>query len=131
MESDGLYKAQSWDYDAIVLDIMLPGIDGLELLERLRNTKRTPVLLLTARDTLDDRVTGLDTGADDYLVKPFALQELTARLRALSSTQRRRSGARRFPQAKSPLILPPGTSHWPESRSNSPPASTDWSNCWC
>ena len=80
---DGLYKAESYDYDAIVLDIMLPGIDGWELLRRLRKTKKTPVLMLTARDAVRDRVRGLDTGADDYLVKPFELAELLARLRAL------------------------------------------------
>jgi two-component system OmpR family response regulator len=80
---EGLYKAENYDYDAIVLDIMLPGIDGWELLRRLRKTKKTPVLLLTARDAVRDRVRGLDTGADDYLVKPFELDELLARLRAL------------------------------------------------
>jgi two-component system OmpR family response regulator len=80
---DGLFKAQSYDYDAIVLDVMLPELDGWQLLERLRQQKRTPVLMLTARDTPQDRVRGLDTGADDYLVKPFDLGELLARLRAL------------------------------------------------
>src|SRR5438094_6477880 len=80
---DGLYKAESYNYDAIVLDIMLPRIDGWELLQRLRKQKRTPVLMLTARDSTNDRVRGLDTGADDYLVKPFDLPELFARLRAL------------------------------------------------
>ena len=80
---EGLYKAEECDYDAIVLDIMLPGIDGWELLRRLRKTKKRPVLLLTARDAVRDRVRGLDTGADDYLVKPFELDELLARLRAI------------------------------------------------
>jgi len=80
---DGLYKAESWDYDAVVLDIMLPGLDGWTVLQRLRKTKKTPVLMLTARDTPPDRVRGLDTGADDYVVKPFDLEELFARLRAL------------------------------------------------
>lgn len=80
---EGLYKAQSWDYDALVLDIMLPRLDGWGVLARLRQTKRTPVLLLTARDTSRDRVRGLDSGADDYVVKPFDLPELLARLRAL------------------------------------------------
>jgi two-component system, OmpR family, response regulator len=80
---DGLYKAEGCAYDAIILDIMLPGIDGWELLKRLRQTKKTPVLMLTARDAVRDRVRGLDTGADDYLVKPFDLDELLARLRAL------------------------------------------------
>jgi two-component system OmpR family response regulator len=80
---DGLYKAESYNYDAIVLDVMLPKLDGWQVLERLRKQKRTPILMLTARDTTNDRVRGLDTGADDYLVKPFDLPELLARLRAL------------------------------------------------
>jgi two-component system OmpR family response regulator len=79
----GLYKAQTWDYDAIVLDWMLPKLHGLSLLRELRRKKRTPVLLLTARDATDDRVSGLDSGADDYLVKPFEIKELLARLRAI------------------------------------------------
>ena len=80
---EGLYKAESYDYDAIVLDIMLPRLDGWEVMERLRKLKQTPVLMLTARDAPKDRVRGLDNGADDYLVKPFDLSELLARLRAL------------------------------------------------
>lgn len=81
----GLHLAVSNDYDVIILDLTLPGMDGLDLCAKLRNEarKNTPVLMLTARDTLDDRVTGLHTGADDYLVKPFEIQELEARLRAL------------------------------------------------
>jgi two-component system OmpR family response regulator len=79
----GLYKATTWDYDAVVLDLMLPGMTGWDVLSRLRAAKTVPVLILTARDGLTDRVRGLDTGADDYLVKPFALAELNARLRAL------------------------------------------------
>jgi two-component system OmpR family response regulator len=80
---EGLFKAKSTDYDAIVLDIMLPGMDGWEILRQLRREKKTPVLILSARDTVPDRVRGLDGGADDYLVKPFDLVELQARLRAL------------------------------------------------
>ena len=80
---DGLEKARAWTYDAIVLDIMLPKIDGWDVLETLRETHRTPVLILSARDALSDRVLGLDIGADDYLVKPFERLELLARLRAL------------------------------------------------
>jgi two-component system OmpR family response regulator len=80
---DGLFKAESSDYDAIVLDVMLPQLDGWQLLERLRKQKQTPVLMLTARDATPDRIRGLDGGADDYLVKPFDLSELLARLRAL------------------------------------------------
>jgi len=80
---DGLYKAESWEYDAILLDVMLPKMDGWQVLHRLRQKKRTPVLMLTARDRTADRVKGLDTGADDYVVKPFDLPELLARMRAL------------------------------------------------
>src|ERR1700691_4073395 len=80
---DGLYKAENYEYDTIVLDVMLPKLDGWEILARLRKTKKTPVLMLTARDQSRDRVRGLDTGADDYVVKPFDLSELFARLRAL------------------------------------------------
>ncbi|MCZ6792491.1 MAG: response regulator transcription factor [Planctomycetota bacterium] len=80
---EGLYKATTWEYDAIVLDIMLPGRNGLSVLGELRRSRSTPVLLLTAKDSLKDRVAGLDQGADDYLVKPFDLEELLARLRAL------------------------------------------------
>ena len=79
----GLFNAQTSDYDAVVLDVMLPKMDGWEILRRLRQTKKTPVLMLTARDQSRDRVRGLDTGADDYVVKPFDLPELFARLRAL------------------------------------------------
>jgi two-component system, OmpR family, response regulator len=82
---DALWMAGSTAYDAVVLDVMLPGIDGFEACERLRaDGVATPVLMLTARDALDDRIAGLDGGADDYLVKPFAFGELLARLRALA-----------------------------------------------
>lgn len=81
----GLHLAVVNDYDAIVLDLMLPGMDGIEVCRKLRDEARkdTPVLMLTARDTLDDKLTGFKTGADDYLVKPFELQELSARLQVL------------------------------------------------
>jgi two-component system OmpR family response regulator len=94
---EGLFKATSWDYDAIVLDLMLPGRDGWQVLEGLRRGRTTPVLILTARDAVRDRVRGLDAGADDYLVKPFELAELLARLRALI---RRAAG-----QAHSRIVL--------------------------
>ena len=82
---DALWMAPAAPYDAIVLDIMLPGIDGLETCRRLRRHEVwTPVLMLTARDAVDDRVTALDAGADDYLTKPFSFDELLARLRALT-----------------------------------------------
>ncbi len=80
---DGLFKAESWAYDAILLDLMLPGMDGWEILRRLRRTRKTPVLVLTARDAVRDRVRGLDGGADDYLTKPFEIAEMLARVRAL------------------------------------------------
>ena len=81
----GLVHAAEHSYDAIVLDLMLPGMDGLEVCRKLRKTLRqsTPVLMLTARDTIQDKVAGFDSGADDYLVKPFSLLELDVRLRAL------------------------------------------------
>lgn len=80
---EGLYKATSWDYDAIVLDLLMPKLTGWQVLESLRKTHKTPVLILTARDGVNDRVRGLDGGADDYLSKPFHLAELKARLRAI------------------------------------------------
>ena len=82
---DALWMAGAHDYDAIVLDVMLPGITGFETCRRLREAGVwAPVLMLTARDAVEDRVAGLDTGADDYLVKPFSFAELLARLRALA-----------------------------------------------
>ena len=85
---NGLWLAESNDYDVLILDIMLPKLDGLTLLRRFRQTgKETPILLLTARDTVADRVKGLQMGADDYLVKPFALQELLARVQVLCRRQ--------------------------------------------
>ncbi len=81
---EGLFKAQGTEYDAIVLDLMLPRMDGFTVLKKLRKEgNKVPVLVLTARDALPDRVKGLDSGADDYLTKPFELAELLARLRAL------------------------------------------------
>lgn len=80
---DGLFKARQENYDAIVLDVMLPHLNGWQVLAQLRPAKKTPVLMLTAKDTVQDRVKGLDTGADDYLTKPFDIEELLARLRAL------------------------------------------------
>jgi len=93
---DALWMAGATEYDAIVLDLLLPGIDGFEVCRRLRaDGVRSPVLMLTARDAVDDRVRGLDTGADDYLTKPFSLAELGARLRAL---------ARRGPVERPPVL---------------------------
>src|ERR1039457_2948040 len=82
---NGLWMAKEFPYGAIVLDVMLPGFDGVELCRQLREASIwTPVLMLTARDEIGDRVPGLDVGADDYLVKPFSLLELAARLRAIT-----------------------------------------------
>ena len=87
----GLHLAVTNSYDAIVLDLMLPGMDGLSICEKLRRDARnsTPIIMLTARDTLDDKVTGLSIGADDYLVKPFAIAELEARV--MSQIRRNRA----------------------------------------
>ena len=81
----GLHLAVSNRYDAIVLDLMLPGMDGLNVCQKIRKDAKddTPIIMLTARDTLDDKITGLDTGADDYLVKPFAIKELEARIQSM------------------------------------------------
>jgi len=90
--TEGLWYARANDYDVLILDIMLPGLDGLTILQRLREAgNQSSVLLLTAKDTIEDRVKGLGTGADDYLVKPFAFEELLARVQALA---RRRHGNR-------------------------------------
>ena len=78
----GLELAENGEYDLVLLDIMLPGMSGLELLRRLRRTKQTPVIMVTARDQVMDKVTGLDMGADDYITKPFEIEELLARIRA-------------------------------------------------
>ena len=78
---EGLEKAESGNYNLILLDIMLPGLNGLEVLRRLRRTSSVPVILLTARDAVMDKVSGLDLGADDYITKPFAIEELLARIR--------------------------------------------------
>lgn len=80
---DGLHQALNEKYDLIILDVMLPALDGWQLLQQLRQTKDTLVLFLTARDDVEDRVKGLELGADDYLVKPFAFTELLARVRTL------------------------------------------------
>jgi two-component system OmpR family response regulator len=94
---DALWMAAATEYDVIVLDVMLPGMDGFEVCRRLRaDGVWAPVLMLTARDAIEDRVQGLDTGADDYLVKPFSFAELAARLRALG---------RRGPIERAPVLL--------------------------
>ncbi|MDZ8118319.1 response regulator transcription factor [Pontiella agarivorans] len=80
---EGFYMAVEWNYDAIILDIMMPRMNGWEVMEKLRKVKDTPVLILTARGAVDDRIRGLDLGSDDFMVKPFDMDELAARLRAL------------------------------------------------
>ena len=90
---DGLHLALNGDYDLVILDVMLPGADGRQVLRALRREKPTPVMFLTARDELEDRVGGLELGADDYLVKPFAFAELLARVRTVL-----RRGAPREPE---------------------------------
>ena len=102
---DAVWMAESTPYDAVVLDVMLPGIDGFETCRRLRSSAVwAPILMLTARDRVDDRVAGLDAGADDYLTKPFAFRELLARLRALV---RRGAGERPTVLAAADLRLDP------------------------
>jgi two-component system, OmpR family, response regulator len=104
---DALWLAQAHPYDAIVLDVALPGIDGFETCSRMREAGVwTPVLMLTARTAIADRVAGLDVGADDYLAKPFAFEELLARLRALS---RRGAGERPAVLEVGPLTLDPAS----------------------
>jgi two-component system OmpR family response regulator len=104
---DALWMAQATPYDAIVLDVMLPDLDGFELCRELReNGVWTPVLMLTARDSVEDRVAGLDSGADDYLAKPFSFAELLARLRALT---RRGPAERPTVLTVGPLRLDPAT----------------------
>src|SRR6476646_5201317 len=104
---EALWLAQAHPYDAIVLDVMLPGLDGFETCRRLRGEGVwAPVLMLTARDAVEDRVAGLDSGADDYLVKPFAFAELLARLRALA---RRGEGERPAVLEVGELRLDPAT----------------------
>ena len=83
----GLDKATKQDYDIILLDLMMPGLNGIEVCRRLRTTKNTPVIMLTAKDSVMDRVMGLDNGADDYLSKPFAIEELFARMRVIFRRQ--------------------------------------------
>lgn len=85
---EGLEKALSGEYDLVILDIMLPQLSGIEVLRRLRRTSDVPVILLTARDSVSDKVTGLDMGADDYIPKPFAIEELLARIRVVLRSHR-------------------------------------------
>lgn len=99
----GLELALANEYALILLDVMLPGLSGLELLRRLRREKQTPVILVTARDAVMDKVTGLDMGADDYITKPFEIEELLARIRV--ATRRRAAAVRTAPETLSSGIL--------------------------
>ena len=103
---EGLAKMETGDYDLVLLDIMLPGLNGLEVLRRARRSVDTPVIMLTARDTVMDKVTGLDMGAEDYVTKPFEIEELLARIRVCL-----RKSARRAPATHAltvgPLALDP------------------------
>lgn len=102
----GLGLAQEVVFDLILLDVMLPGLNGFEICRRLRaNDSRTPILVITAKDTLDDKVEGLDAGADDYIIKPFHVKELLARMRALV----RRGASSPNVLAVSDLVLDPAT----------------------
>jgi DNA-binding response OmpR family regulator len=105
----GLHLAVKNNYDMIILDLMLPGMDGLSICEKLRHDARdnTPIIMLTARDTLDDKVTGLSTGADDYLVKPFAIAELEARV--ISQIRRNRGELTRDLLAVGDLVIDTST----------------------
>jgi two-component system response regulator MprA len=97
----GLNQARDHHPDLVILDLMLPGMDGLEVCRRLRSGGTLPILMLTAKDAIQDRVQGLDAGADDYLVKPFNLDELTARIRALlRRTQTERNQVYQFADLK-------------------------------
>ncbi len=103
---EGLTMMESGEYDLVLLDIMLPGLNGLEVLRRARRTVDTPVIMLTARDTVMDKVTGLDMGAEDYVTKPFEIEELLARIRACLRKSARREAPSRLLQV-GPLALDP------------------------
>ena len=103
---EGLAMMETGDYDLVLLDIMLPGLNGLEVLRRARRTVDTPVIMLTARDTVMDKVTGLDMGAEDYVTKPFEIEELLARIRATLRKSARREAPVRL-LAVGPLQLDP------------------------
>ncbi|MGL6326488.1 response regulator [Aeromonas rivipollensis] len=129
--AEGLHFSLEYEYDAIILDVMLPGMDGYRVLEGLRASKQTPVLMLSARGSVDERVKGLRLGADDYLPKPFSLIELVARIQAL--VRRRGSMGQTSPNCRSTICT------WicwrvgcraPVIGWNSPPRSFPCSVCW-
>ncbi len=96
---EGLALVKAQPFDLILLDIMLPGLNGIEVLRRIRQFSDVPIILLTARDTVVDKVTGLDTGADDYITKPFAIEELLARIRVALRKKREQKGASQILEA--------------------------------
>ena len=102
----GLAMALENQYDLIALDLMLPGLNGMEVLRRIRQVSQVPVILLTARDSTMDKVAGLDAGADDYITKPFAIEELLARIRAVHRNRSRNAGEE--PVRKEASILAAG-----------------------
>ena len=123
----GLYLAEVNEYDLVVLDLMIPKLDGWEVLKRIRKNKnKVPILVLTARDTVEDKVRGLDSGCDDYLTKPFAFAEFLARVRALLRREKRRrnpssrSGISPFPWSPTES---PGRTRRSNSRAKNMPSS--------
>lgn len=102
----GLELAESGEFDLVLLDVMLPGLNGMEVLRRLRRDNRMPVIILTARDSVVDKVSGLDLGADDYVTKPFAIEELLARIR--SALRKSEASAGDTPLTASGLAVDPG-----------------------
>ena len=107
--TEALQKVEDLQPGLIILDVMLPGLNGLEVAERVRQTRDTPILMLTARDTVPDRVAGLEAGADDYLVKPFAIEELLARVRALLRRTRPDQGPTARPLQFADVRVDPAT----------------------
>lgn len=105
---DGLELATSQSFDLILLDIMLPSINGIEVLRRIKKTSSVPIILLTARDAVIDKVAGLDGGADDYITKPFAIEELLARIRVLLRKSTLEDKTSENILSAGPLILDPG-----------------------
>jgi two-component system KDP operon response regulator KdpE len=124
---DGLRLLASQRPDVVILDLGLPDLDGLEVVRQLRGWSEVPVVVLSAREREADKVAALDAGADDYLTKPFGVEELLARLRVAMAP----AAPRRTPRFTRPVpggsISPPGGSSWANSRSNSPPPNTA---CW-
>ena len=105
----GLETAQSWKPDLLILDLMLPELSGIEVCRRLRQTSDLPIIMLTAKDDVSDKVMGLDMGADDYMTKPFAIEELLARIRVGLKKHRAAAPAAQQVLTAGPLTLDPGS----------------------